>query len=152
RFTGAPVAGCDTQVLSSNRVAARGRTDGDGLFSTALVAGKEETAIGVVRCGDQTAATDPGAFALREPPRDLVAYVYTDKPVYRPRHTVRLKAVLRWRERGELLPFERKPVELAIADTNDKVVFRTMKPVDQYGSVFATYDVPAGAALGQYSI
>jgi len=152
RFSGAPIPDCNVQVIAANNVIGQGRTDRDGLFETPLGPNKDEPPIGIARCGAQTTATDPGAFALREGPRELVGYIYTDKPVYRPGHPVRLKAILRWREKGALVPFERKPVEIAIADTNDKVVFRASRPVDEFGSASASYTLPSGAALGSYTI
>ena len=54
--------------------------------------------VSVARCGEQVTASDPGSWYLRESPRELVGYVFTDKPIYRPGHTVHLKALLRWRD------------------------------------------------------
>src|SRR5207245_1229764 len=83
RFSGDPAADCDVQVIAANQIVARGRTDRDGLFEAVLASGSVEQVIGVARCGVESAATDPGAFALRQTARDLLAYIYTDKPVYR---------------------------------------------------------------------
>ena len=68
--TGVPVADCDAEVLSGNKVLSGGRTGADGLFGSSLAVGRNDQAIGIVRCGAETAATDPGAFALQEPARD----------------------------------------------------------------------------------
>ena len=85
----------------------RGTTTADGTFEAALPETRERRILGLARCGDQMAATDPGTYGLSQPARELVGYVYTDKPIYRPGHTVHAKAVLRWRERDALLPFDR---------------------------------------------
>ena len=78
--------------------------------------------------------------------------MYTDKPIYRPGHTVRLKAVLRWRTRGALVAFDRPQVEVTVADTNSKVVLRDTRQVDGFGSVNTSWKVPVTAALGYYTI
>ena len=54
--------------------------------------------IALAQCGDDTVVADPGGYFLRERSRALKAYVYTDRPIYRPGHDVHLKAVLRWNE------------------------------------------------------
>ena len=151
RFTGEPVAGCGLVLLADQAVAARGETAADGTY-TAAVDVKPDNVVVVATCGRQVAVSDPGAWYLRETPRDLVGYVYTDKPIYRPGHTVRLKAVLRWRTRGALVRFDRPQVEVTIADTNSKVLLRETRKVDEFGSVNTSWQVPVTAALGYYSI
>jgi alpha-2-macroglobulin len=151
RFTGQPAGGCETGIVVKQAVVSRGTSDTDGLFEARL-GEKPEDVIGIARCGQQIAAADPGGWYFEAQARQLVAYVYTDKPIYRPGHAVNLKAVLRWRTADALLTFDRKQVEIAITDPNEKVVFRQEAAVDEFGSVLATFPVPAGAALGYYSV
>ena len=151
RFSGAPVPGCALTMLADQSVAARGETAADGTYAAALDRQPDNVVV-VAACGKQVAVSDPGAWYLREKPRELLGYVYTDKPVYRPGHTVRLKAVLRWRTRGALLPFDRPRVEVAVMDTTSKVVLREMRQVDEFGSVNTSWTVPVTAALGYYTI
>ena len=66
----------------------------------------------------------PGSWYASEPQRELVGYIYTDKPIYRPGHQVHIKAVLRWRAQDALLPFDRPNAEISVTDANEKVVFR----------------------------
>ena len=82
--------------------------------------------------------------------RELAAYVYTDRPIYRPGHTVHMKGVLRWRNQDALAPFDRADAEIVAADPNDKVIFRRQVKVDAFGAVHASFAVPATAALGHY--
>ncbi len=106
----------------------------------------------VVRCGRQVAATDPGSWMFQQSTKDLTGYIYTDKPIYRPGHTVNIKGVLRWRIADRLAPFDRKQVEVSVSDPNDKVVLRQQVAVDEFGSVLASLALPRGAALGHYAI
>jgi len=152
RFSGEPKAGCDVQVLIDQKVVGDGQTNSDGLVALSLPEGKTDEVVGLARCGDQIAATDPGGWLASEPARQLIAYVYTDKPIYRPGHTVHLKAVLRWRARDAIVPFDRPTAEVAVSDLNDKVVFRQSLAVDEFGAVKASLPVPTTAALGYYSV
>ncbi|MGE0863775.1 MAG: alpha-2-macroglobulin [Vicinamibacterales bacterium] len=152
RFTGEPAADCAVRVIVSQKTVAEGRTSADGLFEAALPEQPMENVVGVAQCGGQMAATDPGSWSLQAPARELAGYIYTDKPIYRPGHTVHLKAVLRWRHQDALARFDRADVEVVASDPNDKVVFRQQVKVDSFGSVNASFAVPPTAALGNYTL
>ncbi len=152
RFTGEPQEGCETRLLASQAVLMEGRTSAEGLYEAAVGDETRGTVIGLARCGDQIAATDPGAWFFEQPVRQLVAFVYTDKPIYRPGHTVHLKSVLRWRERDAVQAFDRTDVEIVVSDPNDKVLLRRQVRVDEFGSVSASVPVPPSAALGYYAV
>jgi uncharacterized protein YfaS (alpha-2-macroglobulin family) len=106
----------------------------------------------LAHCGGQTTASDPGAWQLKDTAGELVGYIYTDKPIYRPGHTVHTRGVLRWRRHGALVPFDRAQVEVIVSDQNDKIIARQTKTVDAYGSVQADVPIPRSAALGCYTI
>lgn len=152
RFTGEPEAGCNIHVVFAKKTIAEGQTSADGLFEATLPDEKMENLIGVAQCGTQHAATDPASWTLNEPSRELAAYVFTDKPIYRPGHTVHVKAILRWKQMDALVKFDRPEAEIAVSDTNDKVVFRKQVKLDTFGSIEASFPVPNTAALGNYTI
>ena len=152
RFTGEPAGDCSVRVLVSQKAVAEGKTSADGLYEAAIPDTKPEDVVGVAQCGEQMAATDPSSYALQEPARELVGYTYTDKPIYRPGHTVHMKAILRWRQHDALLPFDKPEAEIVAADPNDKVIFRKQVKVDAFGAVQATFLVPVTGALGNYTL
>ncbi|MFO7694383.1 MAG: MG2 domain-containing protein [Vicinamibacterales bacterium] len=152
RSSGAPQRNCEIRPLADGRPLATAFTGPDGTALIAIDAEKPESIIAVARCGAQVTVSDPGTWALRAPARDLAGYVYTDKPVYRPGHIVRVKGVLRWRTLGRLGMFDAGDVEVSVADSNDKVLVREKRPVDAFGAVSASFEVPASAALGDYVV
>jgi hypothetical protein len=152
RFTGEPAVGCPAEVIANRAVVASGLLDSDGMYEAAVPDSRPDDIVALVRCGKQVAATDPGSWFFQDQARDLAGYIYTDKPIYRPGHTVNIKGVLRWRVGDALAPFDRKQVEVIVSDPNDKVVFRQQTGVDEFGAVLASLPVPRGAALGIYSI
>ncbi|HXG89899.1 MAG TPA: MG2 domain-containing protein [Vicinamibacterales bacterium] len=152
RHSGEPQPGCDVRVLADQKAIGDGKTGADGTLTLTLPDGPVDHIVGVVRCGAQVAATDPGGWFASEPLQQLVGYIYTDKPIYRPGHTVHVKAVLRWRRQDALVPFDQASAEIAVSDLNDKVIVReTLKP-DAFGAVHASFLVPMSAALGSYNI
>lgn len=152
RFSGVPLPNCRVRVLSDQKPVGNGTTAEDGTFQTTVQVEQPDSLVAIADCGGQAAATDPGAFTVREPVRSLVGYTYTDRPVYRPGHTVRYKSVLRWREHGALTAFGRDPVEISILDDEEKVLARETKPVDEFGAVNGSFVVPPTAKLGYYVI
>ena len=152
RQTGAPVGNCDVQVIANQAPVAAGQTGADGVFAAVVPETRADDFISVARCGQQVTASDPGSWYLRDSARELVGYVYTDKPIYRPGHTVRMKALLRWRERGALKPFDTPDVEVRVSDLTDKVIYRERRKVDAFGGVSAEIPLTAGVALGDYAI
>ncbi|HOG28560.1 MAG TPA: MG2 domain-containing protein [Vicinamibacterales bacterium] len=152
RGTGEPQAGCGLRTIVDGRPLEAATTGADGTALVAIAQPKPDTVIALATCEGQVAVTDPGSWALQAPARELVGYLYTDKPVYRPGHTVRMKGVLRWRTAAGLEPFGGSDVELSVTDSNDKVVLRERRPVDAFGSVSSSFALPAGAALGGYVV
>jgi hypothetical protein len=153
RRSGLPKADCGASVIVDQQVLAEGRTGADGVFVAEVARREADDMIAMASCGDDTVVTDPGAYFLRETARALKGYVYTDRPVYRPGHTVNVKAVLRWIDRGGLpRPFDRQQVEMVVTDPDQKVVLRQQRPVDRFGSAFTSLTLPATAALGDYVV
>lgn len=152
RFSGDPIANCRVEAYLDQKPVGNGTTSADGVLTLPLQKAEADALVAVAQCGQQVVANDPGAWYLRDSDRDLVGYVYTDKPIYRPGHTVRTKAILRWRSKGVLNAFDRKQVEVVVSDNNEKVIFRANRPVDEFGAVNASFPIPASAALGYYTI
>src|SRR6185437_15120668 len=60
----------------------------------------------------------------REASREWTGYVYTDRPVYRPGHTVHFKALLRVRTPDGYQVPESKDVSVVIQDAEQKPVYQ----------------------------
>jgi uncharacterized protein YfaS (alpha-2-macroglobulin family) len=153
RFTGEPVGGCGVRVIADQKTVTTGTTADDGTFETKITVDRSDNLVTLAQCAGQTAATDPGAYTIRQPGRELVGYIYTDRPVYRPGHTVHFKGVIRWRERdGLALPGGRDPVEVTVIDGTEKVLLRERKTVDEFGAVNGSFTVPPAGSVGYYVV
>ncbi len=153
RSTGQPVAGCAVTAIADRRTLGSATTDPRGLASLPLGEFTADDLITVARCGNQTVASTPPTYGLQEHgSRELVAHVFTDRPVYRPGHTVKAKAILRWRTGSALTAFDRPSVEMTVSDRTGRVLHRVRRDVDTFGTVDTEVTLPAGAALGTYTV
>ncbi|MGH9163200.1 MAG: MG2 domain-containing protein, partial [Vicinamibacteraceae bacterium] len=152
RFTGEPVPDCRVRLLAGHTPIAEGASNADGLFTTDVGQVTSEDVIAVAHCGDEAVATDPYAWNFRQPASEPVAYVYTDRPIYRPGHVVHLKAILRSRDGSRLQPFGQPEVELRVKDPRDKALLHARRPLDSFGAIAADLTLPRSAALGYYNI
>ncbi len=167
RRSGKPAAGVEVLLRVKNQERARLTSDENGLveqdvsMKTAPGGGDEEAeaATGpegvllLAHRGSDVAVNSPYAWYLSsDPERDLVGYIYTDRPVYRPGHTVQFKGILRRRTAAgyQLPPAHTVQVEITAAD--GKTVLNRQLPVSASGTVRGEYVVPANAALGYYSV
>lgn len=158
RTTGAPMPGVkidtgfgqklnDTQTTDSNGIAELTVPSDKGTTSAAdnfwVVAGK----------GSEFAATTPSTYALNAAGVGKYAgYVFTERPVYRPTHTVHWKAILREHNGNTLSMPKAANVRVLITDETSKHVFEKTMPLSATGDVSGDYDLPKDAALGYYSI
>ena len=99
--------------------------------------------------GDETA---PGASASIAG-RSLRAFLFTDRPVYRPGQTVNLEGISRWFDagRGFALPAGRA-VSLDIRDPQDNLVKHQDLTTDALGSWNTTLDLSPEALTGEYTV
>ena len=79
-------------------------------------------------------------------------YIYTDRPVYRPGHTVHIKGYLRRRRTTMCFCRRTKSVTLEVTGPDDKAIFKQDMPVSAHGTVAADLTLPSDAALGYYYI
>ncbi|MGE3840686.1 MAG: alpha-2-macroglobulin [Vicinamibacterales bacterium] len=152
RTTGEPRVDCSLTPLAAGQPLGPYAPSADGVLTASLERTETDNLVTIAHCGSDFAVADPGGYFLQNPERELVGYVYPDRPVYRPGQTVHIKTILRWRERGLIRPFDRAQVEVSLVDSADTVVHRMSRPVDEFGAVSVDWTVSTAAALGVYSI
>jgi hypothetical protein len=100
---------------------------------------------------DYVGYDDPGYGLPVDGP--LLAYTYTDRPVYRPGQTVNFKAVLRQDDDLRYsLPATGTPVTVRVLDGRGNVLHTLTLATNDFGSVHGDFLVPDGAMLGKYRI
>ncbi|MEJ2011934.1 MAG: MG2 domain-containing protein [Anaerolineales bacterium] len=161
---GDPVPELEIRVYTDDgRHIREDRTDENGLYETTLAAGDQPQLIfGRDESGDITVAgvgsTWGTGYYWWSMPRtietsDYLAYVYTERPIYRPGQEVNFKAIVRRDYDGvfDLLPFG-TPVEVTLLDSRGNALSSDSLRTNSFGSVFGSFTIAEGAALGTYHI
>ncbi len=171
RKTGDSIGGATITVWRQKAVAVQFKTADDGAgeahfnapkllrsHAAGVGADEEEDFVGnaewvLAQHGEDVALVAPYSLNLSsDPAADWLGYVYTERPVYRPGHTVQFKAILRKHNGDALqLPTERE-AEVVITDSGENQVYKKTLPLSPMGSLHGSLDLPATAALGEYSI
>jgi len=159
RKTGAPVDGADVTMWADGKQKSKGKSDSDGLATLASNirggaqgAEPENLWILATRGADAAMVTPFGySFDWNSAQRER-AYIFTDRPVYRPGHTVHIKGILRKEQNDTLVQPDEHSVTVRVTGPDEKVVFNKELAVSAHGTVTADLDLATDAALGYYNI
>ncbi|MCL4796632.1 MAG: alpha-2-macroglobulin [Bryobacteraceae bacterium] len=155
RDTGAPVAGAALLAAvagtGGKTPPSEAKTDPDGF--ALIVPEKMEMGQLLLMArheGDFAVATK-GSWGFSRPERELRGYVYSDRPVYRPGHTVHLKSILRDATlRGYSV--RRGAAQVQIQNPEGAAVLTRAVTLNEMGTAAVDFEVPAAAPLGYYSV
>jgi uncharacterized protein YfaS (alpha-2-macroglobulin family) len=165
---GAGVAGAEIRLYSNRGDAVRqGMTDKNGVCRIAVPAGvipmlvtarqKAGNGSDVTLSGldGQYRTVTPYSYtmAYSRSQRRYLAYIYTERPIYRPGQTVYFKAVIRKDNDADyrLLPAG-TPVAVNVRDGRNSLVQTLALKTDEYGSVEGSFVLSSEAVLGEYTI
>jgi len=144
-----PQKDASVKIYLNNKLIKEGITDNKGIYKADF---KEPLT------GAMTVFTDyKGNYALyssnnREAQTRYQAYVYTDRPVYRPGHTVYFKGILR-KDLGETYEnLSHKGIKLEIFDSTGKSVYHGKPLTNDFGSFSGKFNIPPAASTGNYNI
>ena len=159
RKTGAPIAKADVALWANGSLQSSGQTDSDGMASLKMTAsgmaqGAEPDNLWVIaRNGENSAIVTPWSYSFG--PNSTAqerAYIYTDRPVYRPGDAVHIKGILRAEQNDTLVLSSDRSVTMRIAGPDQKIVFNKDLPVSAHGTVSADLNLDSDVGLGYYSI
>ncbi len=155
RDSGAPKANVPVIVLSKDRKKryVEGKSNGQGVIEAAINEEQLDNVLVLAGQGREFAVAGLYGYNIsKRASRDLAAYIYTDRPVYRPGDAVQYRMILRSKgDRGYAMPAV-KQVPVEIHDGEDNVVSRATLNVSSFGTVHGEFKIPPAAALGYYSI
>jgi uncharacterized protein YfaS (alpha-2-macroglobulin family) len=153
RRSGAPVAKANILLWSDKKELAQMESGADGLAEATLPQEKYEDVRVLATHGDDVAVVSPSSYNLStNPEEDWTGYVYTDRPVYRPGHTVQFKVILRTRSGERYTVPTGQSVQIVIEDPTSKQLLQANFPVSSFGTVHGELKLSGTAALGYYSI
>src|SRR5947209_445184 len=153
RSTGAPIANTRVDLWATKKRQASAQTDSQGLALMTVPPSHFEDVRIIGTHDNDVALVAPYYFSISSNPgEDWVGYIYTDRPVYRPGHTVHFKGILRTRNGERYRVPAGRQVQVKVEDPTSKQVFQTSVFVSPFGGIHGDFTVPPDAALGYYSI
>ena len=159
RTSGAPVAHANVSMQLGNGtiVHKTSAVDGTAVFDRASAAADADTTDSdgaqkfwlLARNGNDIALTAPFSYSFTlTAEKGALAYVYTDRPVYRPGNTVHFKAILRDRAGNNLVVPTGGPIHVKAVDEADKTLLEKDLPLSAMGTIQGDIALPASASLG----
>ena len=154
RKFGNPMSGVRVELLATRKRQALGETDSQGLLMLPVPAERNFEDPRVIAVHDKdVAVVAPYYFNIStNPEEDWTGYVYTDRPVYRPGHTVHFRGILRSRTGEKYKVPAGDPVDISVDDPNGKEVFKSNTVISSFGTVHGDFVLAGDAALGYYSV
>jgi uncharacterized protein YfaS (alpha-2-macroglobulin family) len=163
----APVANAPVSVYDENgNPLASGQTDLQGIFRASLgpltepfagysavvgQPGQDAFGMALSNWNEGVAGWNFGITTEFSPPR-LQAYLYTDRPIYRPGQTVYFRAVARQVYNGRYTPAGIASLPLTIYDQNGGELTTLDLPLTAFGTAHGQFTLSADAQPGYYRI
>lgn len=133
-----------------------GRTDGMGVFQTPLPP-EVDLAYVLARNGDDLVITgfdhNWGTYQYSPLQATYLAYIYTDRPIYRPGQLVYFRAILRQNADALLNPLPTgTAVTAQLRDAKNNLVQSLSLTANHFGTVYGQFQLAEGAMLGDYHV
>ncbi|MGA2194398.1 MAG: MG2 domain-containing protein [Bryobacteraceae bacterium] len=152
RSTGEPLRDARIWMLGRDSSLGNATTDAEGVAVLPIPAGRPDDVRLVARNGADYAVNtlNNWAFSVNQP--TWMGYIYTDRPVYRPGHTVHFKGILRLRTAAGYEVPAGKAVSVSIQDQEQKPVYQKTLNTSANGTIHDDLTLPPSATLGNYFI
>jgi len=143
----------DVEILVSNgrKLVGTGKTDHEGVFIKRF--GKYVADLRVLAHRDGHVAfaggTSPSAYTFGYKTK---VYLYTDRPRYRPGHTVEFKGIARRVEEGVYRTPKNREVEVKVLDSRGAVLLDRRMKTNAFGTFSGEVAVGTAAPLGTYRV
>lgn len=148
RKSGQPVAGIPVSAVWKGDVLSTGHTGSDGSLDLPLKSARNAEVTVIARRERDVAANSISYYGGG----DWVGYIYSDRPVYRPGHTVYFRAMLRTRATDAYEVPAGQKVSVEIDDPDQKPVYQKTLTVSANGTIHDDLQLAATASLGSYFI
>ncbi|MCL6494425.1 MAG: hypothetical protein K6T54_06540, partial [Ignavibacterium sp.] len=131
-----------------------GNPDKDGiLFRKIQFNSSEQKAIQIFSItDDEIVVYNPYYYFGQQYSDKIIAYIYTNQPVYRPAQEVNFKAILRRVAENEMENIPDKKVSVSIKSPKNKEVYSSELTTNEFGTFSDKFLLDEEADLGNYSI
>jgi hypothetical protein len=155
--TGAPVPGAKLAIYQDKSVLRELTTDANGRADIKLGGAPSNQVSAIAYRGDSVAFMRFNPFGNAwygedGKPDQYRIFTYTERPVYRPGHTVQFKGVVRKLEReGYSVPSPRT-VSVEVLDEKQTSIYKGQAPMNDHGSYAGEFTLSTAATGGSYTL
>jgi uncharacterized protein YfaS (alpha-2-macroglobulin family) len=164
-INGGDVAEAEIRVYSDRGEKIReGKTDETGLYRVSIPdgyspmlisarTGEKKSDVAVTGLDNRWQEYSSGFWSRRSQRQNYLAYIYTDRPIYRPGQTVNFKAIIRHdNDLKYEVPEVGLPITLNIRDAKNNLLQTNTLNTNEFGTINGTFSIAEEAALGDYEI
>ena len=148
---GQPAVGVDVLLSDGHKIVGQGQTDGEGVFVKRFGKYVSDLRVMAHRDGHVAYAGGQSREAYTFGYKTKV-YLYTDRPRYRPGHTVHFKGIARKVEDGVYRTPRKAKVDVKVLDSRGAVLLEKEMTTNDFGTFSGELAVGAAAPLGAYRI
>ncbi|MBV9155034.1 MAG: hypothetical protein JO097_02150, partial [Acidobacteriaceae bacterium] len=152
RDSGEPLAKTKISVMERKGNVATVETDSNGMADLPIDRGPPNELRIIATRGPDVALGEIATWAFMAQTRNWTGYVYTDRPVYRPGHTVHFRGILRLQATTGYEVPKPQPVSVQISDPDGKFVYQKNLTTNANGIIHDELQIARTSALGNYFI
>src|SRR5271157_90284 len=152
RATGEPIKAAKVWMLGRDSNLGNATTDAEGVAVLPIPAGRPDDIRILGRNGADYALNTLASYSFSVNQPTWMGYIYTDRPVYRPGHTVHFKGILRLRTATGYEVPAGKAVSVVIQDQEQKPVYQKTLTTSANGAIHDELTLSPSASLGSYFI
>ena len=152
RVTGEPIQSAKVWMLRRDGRKTEADTNAEGISEMKMDEARPDDVRVLARRGGDYALNALSPYAFQPNEDQWEGYIYTDRPVYRPGHTVHFNAIVRLRTATGYVVPAGKALQVQVQDTDQKAVYSKTLTVSANGSVHDDVVLPRTASLGYYYI
>lgn len=156
RKTGQVVPDADLHLIAGGKRVADWKTSRSGTLEQTLPKieeGATEEVLLIARRGDDVAASTIGSWAMRRSETDAYkAYIYTDRPVYRPGDEVHFKGIVRIEDANGYRVPDQRTAKVSVQDDRGQRIYEADHVISGYGTFHGQLTLDKSAPLGYYSV
>ncbi|MEJ5261103.1 MAG: MG2 domain-containing protein [Ignavibacterium sp.] len=142
------------KLYKGSKLLLKGSPDKSGIFYKDIKSADSEQKSLLIFAAteDETIVYNPYYYFGNQYSKKVLAYIYTNQPVYRPSQEVNFKAILREVEINQLENLPEKNVNVSIKSPKNKEVYSKQLKTNEFGTISDKFILDEEADLGDYSI
>jgi uncharacterized protein YfaS (alpha-2-macroglobulin family) len=148
--TGKAISNANFSIYSGANSIASGKTDANGFITLSVPSAVDGNVTAVAVSGNERAVVP--VYMYSESQNNIRASIVTDRPIYRPGHTVQYKGIARRLNGLRYSIPANVPVEIDIQDTDAVSIKKERLVTDEFGGFSGSFDINPEATTGDFAI